>query len=90
MTVNMARVTDGAVVNLESWDDSTPETNDLKYVGDKLVMIGDSYENGKFYRSGIEVLSPVEMLAEENQNLVNALAEATELLYQLDMSNISG
>ena len=67
MAKNMARIENGQVVNIEWSADSTPESDTLKDIADRPVDIGDTYENGKFYRKGIEVMSYVE-------DMENALA----------------
>ena len=57
MAKTMARIQNGVVINLEWVDDKTPASDDLKNVYDLLVEIGDTYENNKFYRDGLEVIS---------------------------------
>lgn len=76
MAKNMARIEDGMVVNIESWNDAQPETDELVDTGDKPVGIGDTYTDGKFYRDGAEVLS---VLEEAQAELADAKA-ALELL----------
>lgn len=83
MATRMARITSGTVTNIEFWGDTQTETSTLKYIGDKPVSIGDFYRNDKFYHGEEEVLSPLE---KENQELVQALGEATEALYEFDLS----
>ena len=60
MAKNMARIENGIVVNVEWCSDVICETDTLKNVEDRPVGIGDTYENGKFYRNGVEVLTPLE------------------------------
>lgn len=45
--------------------------------GDKPVNIGDTYENGTFYRDGEEVLSDTEQLA-RMQEILDVLYEGIE------------
>lgn len=67
MAKNMARIENGSVVNIEWCSDRTAESNALKDPADRPVAIGDTYENGKFYRDGVEIISYVE-------DMENALA----------------
>ena len=53
----------GMVYNSDEWPNAI-QVNDL------AVQIGDSYENGKFYRNGEEVLSR----AEEEADMKEALS----------------
>lgn len=85
MAINMARISGGTVVNIESWGDNTPETGTLKYIEDKPVRIGDSYRNGKYFRDNEEVLLP---LQKENQDLIEALGAVAEALYEADLASI--
>ena len=85
MAINMARLSGSSVVNIESWDNETPESANLKFIGDKPVAIGDLYQNGRYYRGADEVLSPAEA---ENQILLAALADVAEALYEADLASI--
>ncbi len=81
MAKTMAQIQDGMVVNLLWFGDNAPETGNLKDVTDKSVGIGDTYQDGKFYRENSEILSPREALArlqEENE----ALRSALDTIYQ--------
>lgn len=60
MAKNMARIDRGVVVNMEWCADYTPETDTLKDPKDRPVAIGDTYDNGKWYRDGVEILTPME------------------------------
>ena len=57
MGKTLARVENGVVVNLEWVNDDVVETDNLKNVYDLHVNIGDTYENDKFYRDGVEVVT---------------------------------
>ena len=57
MGKTMARVENGVVVNLEWVDDDSVDTDYLKNVYDLQVCVGDTYENDKFYRNGVEVIT---------------------------------
>lgn len=68
MAKNMARVVDGVVVNIDWCSDDAPETDTLKNIFDRPVGIGDEYHNGKWYRNGVEILTPLEKNGELVQN----------------------
>jgi hypothetical protein len=59
----MAKIENGTVVNVEWCSDRTSETDTLKNIEDRLIEIGDTYSEGKFYRDGVEILSTDEKLA---------------------------
>ena len=44
-------------------------------LGDRPVAIGDTYTDGKFYRDGVEVLTPMEQAQEEIDEYKAALNE---------------
>ena len=81
MAKNMALIENGVVVNVLWCSDKEPETDTLKDVDDRPVGIGSTYENGKFYQDGVEVLTPLEeaqkQIAEYNA-LVAELSEVYE------------
>ena len=65
MGKNMARIVDGIVVNVEWFSSETVETENLKNMEDRPVEIGDTYQDGKFYRDGMDVLTPLEAAVAE-------------------------
>lgn len=76
MAKNMARLNgNGVVVNVEWWSDSTKDTETLISVYDRPVAVGDSYDGGKFYREGVEVLTSLEEAQAEIADMQNALNE---------------
>ena len=75
MAKNMAFVENGIVSNILWCADMEPETDSLMETGDRPVAIGDSYENGKFYRNGEEVLTPLEEVLKQNAAYEQALSE---------------
>jgi len=85
MAKRMARISSGTVTNIEYWDETKPETSSLKNIGDRPVIVGDFYRNGKYYRGAEELLTPLE---KENQALLVALGEAAEALYEADLAII--
>lgn len=70
---NMARIEDGIVVNIEWFSSETVETENLKNMEDRQVEIGDTYQDGKFYRDGMEVLTPLEAAVAELEDARAAL-----------------
>lgn len=79
MGKNMARIVDGIVVNVEWFSSETVETENLKNMEDRPVEIGDTYQDGKFYRDGMEVLTPLEA----------AVAELTDARAALEILGVS-
>lgn len=75
MAKNMARLDNNIVVNVEWWGDSTEDTEMLISIYDRPVAIGDNYDGGKFYRDGVEVLTPMEEMQTELADMRNALNE---------------
>lgn len=60
MAKNMALVSDGVVVNVLWCSDKAAQTDTLIDPDGRPVGIGDTYSDGKFYRDGAEVLTPLE------------------------------
>lgn len=76
MAKDMAALENGTVVNMIWCSDSQPETETLKNPGDRPVGIGDSYADGKWYRSGVEILTPLEEERKRAAEYAEALKEA--------------
>ena len=74
MAKNMARIEDGVVVNIEWQSESTVDTETLVSCRDIPVDVGDTYEEGVFYRDGVRVLSPMEATMLRLEDAENALA----------------
>ena len=71
-----AIVTGGIVTNVIALNDRN--ANDFPTavkLGDRPVGIGDTYTDGKFYRDGVEVLTPMEQAQAETETYKSALAE---------------
>ena len=73
MAKNMARIENGIVVNVQWCPDGMAETDTLKNINDLPVGIGDTYADGEFYRDGEMVLSQIERLQAELQDMLTAL-----------------
>ena len=75
MAKNMALIDSGVVVNVLWCSDRAPETETLIDTADRPVGIGDTYSNGKFYRDGVEILTPLEEALKKNAEYEAALSE---------------
>ena len=73
MAKSMARIDNGIVVNVEWFDDSHPQSETLIDIGELPVGIGCTYQDGIFYRDGEKVLSDLEEMAAELEDMRNAL-----------------
>lgn len=95
MAKNMALVSDGVVVNVIWCSDKAVQTDTLIKPDGRPVGIGDTYSDGKFYRDGKEVLTPLEsamaeneQLKTENSALMGEMANLIEEVYQSDTANL--
>lgn len=70
MAKNMARIKDGIVINVEWCSDNALETDILKDMDDRTVVIGDTYSDGNFYHDGKRILTSLETLVEYEHALV--------------------
>lgn len=75
MAKSMALIENGTVANMLWCSDSEPETESLIYPADRPVAIGDTYSNGKFYRDGVEIPTPLEDALKKNSEYEGALSE---------------
>ena len=75
MAKPMAIVTDGVVTNVIWCSDYIPETDTRKDPGGRAVGIGDTYSDGKWYRDGVEILTPLEQTQQDFENLQSQMAE---------------
>ena len=69
MAKSMAVVDDGVVSNIIWCADNTPQSDTCVNCDDRPVAIGDTYIDGKFFRSGAEVLTPLEDAQEQLESL---------------------
>ena len=75
MAKSMALIENGTVTNMIWCSDSEPETATLIDPADRPVAIGDTYSDGKFYRDGTEILTPLEEALKKNAEYESALTE---------------
>lgn len=80
MAKTMAIISDGIVINIIWCSDYTPEMDTLKDPGDRPVGIGDTYSDGKWYRDGVEILTPLEEALKKNAEYEAALSEIESAL----------
>lgn len=84
-----AMVIEGKVTNIIEMDKRNEQYfPSAVYTGDRPVSIGDTYTDGKFYRDGKEVLTPLEESQAEVESLTNELASAVEEVYKTDLEVI--
>ena len=75
MAKSMALIENGVVSNMLWCSDRALETETLIDTADRPVGIGDTYSNGKFYRDGAEILTPLEEALKKNTEYEAALSE---------------
>lgn len=80
MAKNMALLENGLVTNILWCSDTEPETDTMINCGELPAGIGDSYSDGKFYRDGTEILTPLEEALKKNAEYETALTEIEEAL----------
>lgn len=73
MAKNMAIIESGVITNILWCDDGIAENETQKNIEDRLVEVGDTFENGKFFHNGVEVLTQQEILILENAEMREAL-----------------
>lgn len=71
-----ALIENGAVTNIIALNDrNASDFPTAVKLGDRPVAIGDTYTDGKFYRDGVEVLTPMEQAQAEIDAYKAALNE---------------
>ena len=64
--MNYALITNGVVSNIIwLYDGNASDFPTAVKLGDRPVCIGDTYTDGKFYRDGVAVLTPIEQAQAE-------------------------
>lgn len=80
MAKTMVVLKNGAVTNVVWCSNSQGETDNLKNPGERPVGIGDIYAEGKWYRNGVEILTPLEEAEKKNREYEAALSEIEKAL----------
>ena len=75
MAKTMALIENDIVSNILWCSDRTEQTDTLINLADRTVGIGDTYTDGKFYRDGVEVLTPLEEALKQNAAYEQAISE---------------
>ena len=75
MAKSMAVVNNGVVSNIIWCADNTQQTAAWLNCDDRPVAIGDTYSGGKFYRDGVEILTPPEEAQKQIAEYEAALSE---------------
>ena len=90
MAKSMARIENGTVINIEWCSDETIQTDTLVNTEDRLVNIGNTYIDGKFYDNGIEVLTEKEILYKQLAEYEKELAELDTALLDAQYNILVG
>lgn len=75
MAKSMAVVDDGVVSNIIWCADNTPQSDTWVNCDDRPVAISDTYSDGKFYRGGVKILTPLEEAQKQISEYEAALSE---------------
>lgn len=84
MAKSMAVVNNGVVTNIIWCTDNTPQTATWLNCDDRPVAIGDTYADGKFYRDGTEVPTPLEDAQAQLESLSAQNAEYEAALSEIE------
>lgn len=80
MAKTMAVVDGDTVTNIIWCDAMQPETDIWKDPMDRPICIGDTYSDGKWYRDGVEILTPLEQAQKQIAEYEAALSEIESAL----------
>ncbi|MGM9660690.1 MAG: hypothetical protein ACI3WQ_08835 [Faecousia sp.] len=86
MAKSMAQIVDGVVSNILWCADNTRQSDTLIPVAERPVCIGDTYDGGKFWRDGGEVLTPLEAANAEIDRLRTENADMQSALEILEVA----
>lgn len=87
MAKTMAIIDDGIVVNISWCSDNEPENESQKDPEDRPIRIGDTYSDGKWYRDGAEILTPLEQARQDIADLQSQISEL-DAAYQEGVNSI--
>lgn len=82
MAKTMAYIEDHQVMNLLWCDDRTPQTDELREVGEVPAAIGDYFDGTHFYRWGRRVLTDAEQLQQLQETVEQLDAAVVALEYE--------
>lgn len=80
MAKTMAVLENGTVTNMIWCSDDEPETETLIDPGQRPVGNGDTYTDGRFYRDGAEILTPLDAAYARLDELEKAYKEGVNSL----------
>lgn len=86
MSKNMAVIQDNMVINIISCSSDREETLTLIDMKERPVQIGDTCIYGKFYHDGVELLTPMEELQKQMEQLKAVNSEMATALEILEVS----
>lgn len=90
MAKSMARIEDGIVINIEWCSDDVTQTETLINIEDRLVNIGNTYVDGKFYDNDIEILTEKEILYKQLEEYEEELVALDAALLEAQYQNLIG
>ena len=88
MAKSMARIENGTVINIEWCSDEVAQTETLINIEDRLVSIGNTYVDGKFYDNDIEILTEKEILYNKLEEYEANLEELDALILSLQYNSL--
>lgn len=80
MAKSMAIITNNIITNMIWCSDAAKETDTRKDPMGRPVGIGDTYSDGRWYRDGVEILTPLEEALKKNAEYEAALSEIESAL----------
>ena len=89
MAKSMARIENGIVINVEWCSDETIETESLINIEDRIINIGNTYINEKFYDNDIEILTEKESLYKKLEEYESNLAELDAIILEMQYQKIT-
>ena len=89
MAKSMARIENNIVINIEWCSDEVIETESFINIEDRLISIGNTYTNGKFYdENNNEILTEKETLYNIINEYESNLAELDSLFLDAQYNNL--
>lgn len=84
MGKTMAVLSQDVVTNVIWCADNDRETDYKKDPEGRLINIGDTYSDGKWYRDGVEILTPLEQAQKELADLQSQIADMDAALSEIE------